>query len=336
MKDRALIGLLCQNLNPVPFYNHCKDMPVRIIKFKAGGIDWKKKRLNGIILENGEWTKAETPMPDAVYNRCYTDSAETAERLEGIIGRGKVFNGLTLFDKYTVFRILSNSKLEPFVIPTFKYSDEALIKLLYYQGAALIKPSKGSMGSRVYKISMENSIYKVYLHSLLSPKIFKQTEALLNFLTGMMKRRNFVIQPFINFMRHNGHIFDIRLLVQKNGRGTWDVTATASRVCYKSSFVSNLVYSLKSVEDVISGTKYEESLMPCLKKISIQTAVTLEKSLCNLGEISVDFGIDTEGRLWIIEVNGKPDKLMFQHLESGVFEKLFRQPNEYALYLARH
>ena len=48
MKDRALIGLLCQNLNPVPFYNHCKDMPVRIIKFKAGGIDWKKKRLNGI------------------------------------------------------------------------------------------------------------------------------------------------------------------------------------------------------------------------------------------------------------------------------------------------
>lgn len=313
MKDRALIGLLCQNLNPVPFYNHCKDMPVRIIKFKAGGIDWKKKRLNGIILENGEWTKAETPMPDAVYNRCYTDSAETAERLEGII-----------------------SKLEPFVIQTFKYSDEALIKLLYYQGAALIKPSKGSMGSRVYKISMENSIYKVYLHSLLSPKIFKQTEALLNFLTGMMKRRNFVIQPFINFMRHNGHIFDIRLLVQKNGRGTWDVTATASRVCYKSSFVSNLVYSLKSVEDVISGTKYEESLMPCLKKISIQTAVTLEKSLCNLGEISVDFGIDTEGRLWIIEVNGKPDKLMFQHLESGVFEKLFRQPIEYALYLARH
>ena len=261
MKDRALIGLLCQNLNPVPFYNHCKDMPVRIIKFKAGGIDWKKKRLNGIILENGEWTKAETPMPDAVYNRCYTDSAETAERLEGII-----------------------SKLEPFVIPTFKYSDEALIKLLYYQGAALIKPSKGSMGSRVYKISMENSIYKVYLHSLLSPKIFKQTEALLNFLTGMMKRRNFVIQPFINFMRHNGHIFDIRLLVQKNGRGTWDVTATASRVCYKSSFVSNLVYSLKSVEDVISGTKYEESLMPCLKKISIQTAVTLEKVYVTWGK----------------------------------------------------
>jgi len=336
VENKVLIGLLCQNLDPVPFYNHCGDMAAKIIKFKSSGIDWRKKRLNGIVLENGEWTKAETPMPDAVYNRCYTDSMRIAERLERIIGTRKVFNEFTLFDKYIVFHILAKSKLKQFIIPTFKYSDETLIKLLNQQGSALIKPSKGSMGSHVYKITMEDNLYKAYLHSTLSPRIFKQTDTMLNYLAGIMKWRSFVIQPFISFMRLNGHIFDIRLLVQKNEGGIWEVTATASRVCYKSSFVSNLVYSLKSVEEVLADTKYKDFLLPYLRKIGIQTAITLEKNLCHLGEISVDFGIDTDGRTWIIEVNGKPEKLIFQPLSREAFKNTFRKPLEYALYLARH
>ncbi len=337
MRDQVLIGLLCQNLNPVSFYNYCSDLPVEIVKFKSSGIDRRNRRIKGIFLKNGEWVKAETPMPDAVYNRCYTDSMKTVEGLGEIIGRRRIFNEFTLFGKYVIFRVLSKSKkLKHLAIPTIKYSNEALIRLLNHQGAALIKPSKGSLGSHVYKITVENNIYKAYLHSTLSPRTFEKAESLFNFLAGIMKWKSFIIQPFINFIRLNGHMFDMRLLIQKNGRGIWEVTADASRVCYRSSFVSNLVYALKGVEEVLSGTKYEEVLLPYLKKVSIQVATILEASLCHLGEISIDFGIDIDGRLWIIEINGKPDKLMFQQFNSEIFEKTFRTPIEYALYLSKH
>jgi len=263
VKYKALIGLLSQNLDPISYYNHCGDLPVKIIKFKGSGIDWRNRRIKGMVLEDGKWSKAVTPMPDAVYNRCYTDSTKTVERLEKIIGKRKVFNEFTLFDKYTIFRILSKSKLKPFAIPTFKYSSEVLIRLLYHQGAALIKPSKGSMGSHVYKITVENNIYKVYLHSTLSPRTFEKAESLFIFLAAIMKWKSFIIQPFINFTRLDGNMFDIRLLVQKNGKGLWEVTGDASRVCYKSSFVTNLVYVLKGVEEVLYDTKDKEILIFC-------------------------------------------------------------------------
>jgi len=334
MGQKVLIGLFCNNLDPVPFYNGCEVMPIEIMKFTEKGINWKNKRIKGIILRNGHWVEAEMRFPDVVYNRCYTSSVKMTRRLEKVIGKGKVFNAFTLFDKHLIFHILSKSSLKDFIIPTFSYSPKTLLALLKKEGKALIKPAKGSMASHVYKIASEEGKFKVYLHTSLSPKCFDKPESLIRYLAEVMKRRKFIIQPFIEFFKVNGHMFDMRLLVQKNGKGLWDVTADISRVCYKESFVSNIVYALKTVKDALVGTGYEDTLLPRMKKIAIVAAKILDKNLYSLGEISVDFGIGADGRLWIIEMNGKPYKLVYQEISSDAFQKVFRMPMEYALYLA--
>lgn len=73
-----------------------------------------------------------------------------------------------------------------------------------------------------------------------------------------------------------------------------------------------------------------------LRKISIRIALILEKSLCCLGEISVDFGITVQGNPLIIEVNGKPEKTVFGEVKEGILERVFNTPLEYAAYLAAH
>ena len=56
-----------------------------------------------------------------------------------------------------------------------------------------------------------------------------------------------------------------------------------------------------------------------------------------LGEICVDFALDEEGNLWIIEVNGKPDKNLFFYLkDEQLLKRLYSAPFKYAYFLARN
>ncbi|HBG02774.1 MAG TPA: ATP-binding protein, partial [Firmicutes bacterium] len=51
--------------------------------------------------------------------------------------------------------------------------------------------------------------------------------------------------------------------------------------------------------------------------------------------ISVDFALDTEGHLWIIEVNGKPDRNLFFTLrDEELIKRILVSPLEYACFLA--
>jgi len=53
-----------------------------------------------------------------------------------------------------------------------------------------------------------------------------------------------------------------------------------------------------------------------------------------LDEISVDFGIEPDGKLRIIEVNGKPQKELF--LKNEALKNVLRTPLQHAIYLANH
>jgi hypothetical protein len=45
--------------------------------------------------------------------------------------------------------------------------------------------------------------------------------------------------------------------------------------------------------------------------IALQTAQVLAARMERLGEFSVDMGVDCQGKVWIIEVNGKPSRKSF-------------------------
>ncbi|GEM_PF-4402130 len=72
-----------------------------------------------------------------------------------------------------------------------------------------------------------------------------------------------------------------------------------------------------------------------LKGLSRKVARLLEKRFVMLGELSVDFALDTEGKVWIIEVNGKPDRNLFFALrDEELIQRILARPLEYACYLA--
>jgi hypothetical protein len=55
-----------------------------------------------------------------------------------------------------------------------------------------------------------------------------------------------------------------------------------------------------------------------------------------LGEISVNFVLDKEMKLWIIELNGKPQKSIYKDIKNFKYEQLiYRRPLEYAYFLSQ-
>jgi glutathione synthase/RimK-type ligase-like ATP-grasp enzyme len=334
MQEKIIIGILCSNLKHTDFYNTVNSLPINLIKFTVNGINWKDKKISGKILENGKWKQTVTRFPDAVYNRCYSSSEAVARSFEKVIGKGKVFNSFTRFNKYTIFSILEKSQLNYLMIPTHPYSTKVLLNMLN-EGPVLIKPAKGTLGCNIFRFALEDNKYKVYSQTFHPMETFKTADELTSYLEKEINPKNYIIQPFISFASIDNHIFDMRMLVQKNHRGIWDVTADMGRVCFKNYFVTNLTYAIQPVGKILESTEFQHITISKLKQISIQVAKELEDNMCSLGEISADFGISSDGKLWIIEINGKPQKSIFCGIDNRILEKLVTTPLQYATYLAK-
>jgi glutathione synthase/RimK-type ligase-like ATP-grasp enzyme len=64
-------------------------------------------------------------------------------------------------------------------------------------------------------------------------------------------------------------------------------------------------------------------------------ATTLEKNSNYIfGELGIDMAIDTNGGLWLIEVNSKPRKTTVTDYSKVIMKNTFKRPLEYAVFLA--
>ena len=52
-------------------------------------------------------------------------------------------------------------------------------------------------------------------------------------------------------------------------------------------------------------------IIQTIRDLSAQLPSLLEEGFGRLGELGIDFGVDTKGRVWILEVNSKPGRRAF-------------------------
>ncbi len=336
MKNEPLIGLLCSILSTEAYNNIEIELPITLMQFTPGNINWKERRISGLVLENGNWIRATRDFPDAVYNRCYTSSSRIAKRLERFIGKGRVFNIYTMFDKYEIYNFFYRSWLAEYMIPTWPYDPILLLNKLSKGESVLIKPAKGSLGSNVIKFEKTGNAYYVYPQTVYSINKFDTTKQLFAYINKTMRQNPYyIIQPFINFITDEDSVFDMRYLVQKNENGAWEVTADHCRISYEDFFITNLSYEIIPVQEIFEQLDLDNALMTQMKEISIETAMLIEEKVGPLGELCVDFGIEENGRLRIIEINGKPDKSLFKDIGHEIYKKTLITPLQYAEYLTR-
>ncbi|AZK46268.1 YheC/YheD family protein [Paenibacillus lentus] len=217
--------------------------------------------------------------------------------------------GRQLADKWLKTEaLLRNPEVALHVPKTRKYSAKALQGVLRQFGMAVIKPVRGGGGYGVIKVFYAGGSYGFTYMS--RSRSFKSFDAMFNALNKTKVDRKYIIQQGVQLARIGGRPIDYRVKVAKQN-GSWVYRSMLGRLARPGLFVTNLSRG---------GTQLSagEGLKRSLGKVSIRKKRGEMRSLTNkcitimesafpgVGELGFDYGIDARGKIWIFEVNTRP------------------------------
>lgn len=344
MRKSPLIGVLvpAKRNYYADRYGGYSPPDVRTIVFTPKQINWVKRYVHASYVDNGVVKTKRFPFPEAVFNKFYTGNRTIARKLESRIGQGKCFNLITRFQKWDIHQLLLRSSLLPHLPETRLLNRTAIIEMLARYTSIIIKPVSGSLGKGIYMAAMtSNGEVELSYQKKFSETRFSDVSSFAKSIVRRLRGKAFIVQQMIDLSRvFRVNKTDIRVLVHRNGEGEWQITAELVRVAQSGYFVTNMIHRMDSLGELLKqiceSTAEREQKLKEIYEVSLETASHLERCMGHLGELGIDVGIDVNGHVWIIEVNGNPSKVMFEEYgDKKILELAYRIPLEYAAYLAR-
>ncbi|MFB5760991.1 YheC/YheD family protein [Paenibacillus medicaginis] len=301
-----------------------------IFAFTPKDINWQAETVLGYFLtENGTFTRKSVPLPDVVYNRLpsrkYDFSASTNLLRERFIRRKIPFFNWSFFNKSDIYRILERDQVAARYIPEYHVNPgrEMILEMLERHQVVYYKPSAGSLGKGIYRLSMlpQRGFYARYRknksNALLRFTSFNSLYRMLHAKLGS-SMRGYVVQQGIQLIEIDGCPIDFRFHMHKNGSNKWVVVGIGAKKAGRGSVTTHIKNggSLLTPERALSrsfGDRHGEVLEKA-KKTAILLAEAIERQHSHLlGEIGFDLGIDQSEKVWMFEANSKPGRSIFQH-----------------------
>ncbi|GAB2723138.1 YheC/YheD family protein [Paenibacillus thermoaerophilus] len=295
------------------------------------------------------WTRRWIPLPHLIYDRCrYQES----ERFRQFREFRKKYAHLTflnkpLANKWAMHQTLAkNEEIRKHLPETRIYRDSRdLLGLLSQQRLVYMKPVNGTGGRgilRIEKISGDQYLVegRDRKRNILAPRRIRKDQLHVR-LSAWGLRNRYLVQQGIRIELPDGRVHDFRLLIQKNGKGEWEVTGYAGRIGAKRSITSNLhgggqAVAVDRLLKERFGEEKAESIQANMRSLGEKVAKYVESQYGQLCELGIDLAVDPKGHIWLIELNPKPGREVFSRLgDRQAYAKAIRQPLEYALFLAR-
>ncbi|ANE48455.1 hypothetical protein SY83_21655 [Paenibacillus swuensis] len=296
------------------------------------------------------WEKSVFPLPNVLYDRCYYANKMRYDLHAPLISKlrklkGIRFMGYGLKGKWDVQQALHNHEN---MLPHLPYTElyqtsRGLSSFLNTHGEAFLKPHAGSHGKGVmHLIKKAESTFELKGRNPQNSPFhitFRNEQTMLQWVRRFMGTRRYLIQEYLKLTTTEGEPYDIRSLVQKDGGGNWRTTGMAVRKGKQGSITSNLAGG-GHAEEVIPflsnqfDQEQADTILTVLNHLSSTIPEALEQQHGRLAELGIDLGVDTQGRVWILEVNSKPGRSVFTQLNDlNARKNSVKYPIQYARYL---
>lgn len=232
--------------------------------------------------------------------------------------------------------LLNNSSLIAYLPETQVLTKSTFTEFLCRYGQAIIKPSFGSLGKRVFKVTdIGNGQYEI--HGGNKKEIIEGRLEAYQFVHSRISKKKNIIQQVIPLAMKNGFPLDIRVMVQRRrSSGEWVITGKAAKVAGRGYFITNVAREVLPVEEAIQESNIADNFKRIgkikneLHEVSLKIANTLQNHYPERNEMGIDFGVDTNGKIWIIEVNMKPMIRMFRLLQDkSMLEEIMKIREEH-------
>ncbi|GAA0385648.1 YheC/YheD family protein [Paenibacillus motobuensis] len=322
------------------------DFPVYILTTKDLKLSAKKVHGYSYSPEEKTWKKLWFPLPNVIYNRIPLREDENKPQVRRIIDQCVKHHSIQLFNpyffnKWRLFDWLKKNRSTRSLVPDTKRmrSPRTLLDMLKQYRSLYLKPESGKAGKGIMLLKYNPDSPKAYQLTIQGTRR-KNVLYMTDNMASMWRRIRaetvrvpYIMQQGIPLTSYMDRHFDLRLLVQKTGKGVWSVTGVGARLAGPHRITTHVPQG-GSVEDPDKlltptfGSDMTTFLINRLKSSALLIAKQVERGCGHtLGEMSMDLGIDTDGKIWFFEANAKPMKFDEPHIRRKSLERVFQFSN---------
>ncbi|SEN11394.1 YheC/D like ATP-grasp [Mesobacillus persicus] len=337
-------------LNPELEHNYFTKIAERAQKYKIECFRFAPTNINPIthhvsgekyLATEKKWHKAEFPMPEILYDRCFYGEQPIAKTSLAIMKWLKkredlLFLGSGLPNKWSIYETLSNSSLSPYIVRTTKAADpKQILALLNEERKIILKPAFGSGGMGIVKMEIENEKISICIDKSqeVIHSTFPNTHSAHIWLERLLNQKDYLIQPFLQLVDRQECPFDLRVLMQKDEDGYWVERGRGIRTGKRKGILSNLSAGAitKPFRDWIDtfDRSTSEFLNNELSEVLTQLPKIIEQEYPPLFELGIDIGISKDLGIWILDVNSKPGRKVVLETNPTAEDSLYEAPLVY-------
>lgn len=282
--------------------------------YKHGGMGYvlpyskENKLFKGYFwnMHKSEWQEVICPKPHAVYNRYPLrgdkGDDDVIDYLHTLKRWGTPFFNSSFFHKGRIAKLLQNHIWLKQYFPTtieLNYSRQ-LLRFLKRYPSVYIKDVNGAQGIGIWKIDRNDN--HCTLHS--QKKIFYDLNfsQLVYMLSSLMKEKEILLQEAIRTSTVDQVSYDFRVLML-HVDSEWKLTGLGVRAAVHGGYTTHVPQggAVLALQDIpVSPRK------ALVVRIGKKIGELLRQEYGEIKEFSFDVIVDTQGRLWVVDVNSKP------------------------------
>lgn len=315
----------------------------------------------GLIRTRNGYASVRIAPPSVIHNRAIYLDRRSIRRLEELSRGGTyIFNLHTRYDKLMLHQLLLQDPVIAPCLPVTEAATPGNVRAFMKQfDALIIKPANGSVGQGIMQLRREDGTAGAWIwkrrsgrrRGWISTRVAAEAGSgrrgvrtggygLPMALCRRLRQRRFLVQQFLPLARFCGSPFDIRVSVQRDGTGEWQLTGMVAKVAKRGAFLTNVaqggrVYPLQFVLESFPAWSPGE-VTDRLRELSLHIARYMGERLEGLADLGLDMGILEDGHLVFIEANGRDQRYSFG--EAGLMEEwraTYGNPMAYADYLSK-
>ncbi|SCB73558.1 YheC/D like ATP-grasp [[Bacillus] enclensis] len=268
----------------------------------------------------GKYILRKVQKPAIIHNRTFTGKRAQRRKMRKLKKEGiTFFNENNRYKKLNIYKILRKNKtLHPHLPETVQASRGNLKRMMDKYPELIIKPNSGTLGIGVVKLTKkDNQEWELTSreHNSLKKQCFSTDWPPL--LQKLADKSYLIIQERIPLAKSKGGIFDMRVTVQRNDTGNWQVSGMAGKVAQKGWYLTNVARggTCHSLEELLDDLPHlnQKQVSEDIKKLSIMIAGQLAQEIPNIADVGLDIGITHDGVPMFIECNCRDLRIVYKH-----------------------